>query len=108
MHIAALNFTKAFFHLRKQLCVQSEDEIVFPALEAKETLSNISHAYSLDHQQENELFKNLERVFDSMRGSTDIAALQRQAATLQRMCAAMKATLCEHIAGKPSAYWRMI
>ena len=48
--------------------VQSEDEIVFPALEAKETLSNISHAYSLDHQQEQELFVGLERVFDSMRG----------------------------------------
>ena len=79
--------------------VQSEDEIVFPALEAKETLSNISHAYSLDHQQEQELFMGLERVFDSMRGSTDVQELQAHAANLQRMCAAMRAILCEHIAG---------
>lgn len=30
---------------------QAEDEIVFPALECKEALHNISHAYTLDHEQ---------------------------------------------------------
>lgn len=41
---------------------QSEDEIVFPALEARETLHNVSHAYTLDHQQEEQLFKDLHQV----------------------------------------------
>ena len=43
-------------------CEQAEDEIVFPALEAKEALINVSHAYTLDHQHENELFEEVEQV----------------------------------------------
>ena len=42
--------------------VQAEDEIIFPALEAKEALCNVSHAYTLDHQQEEELFDGLRAV----------------------------------------------
>ena len=42
--------------------MQAEDEIIFPALEAKEALSNVSHAYTLDHQQEEELFDGLHAV----------------------------------------------
>ena len=42
--------------------LQAEDEIIFPALEAKEALSNVSHAYTLDHQQEEELFDGLHAV----------------------------------------------
>lgn len=42
--------------------IQAEDEIVFPALEAKEALINVSHAYTLDHQHENELFEEVEQV----------------------------------------------
>lgn len=41
---------------------QAEDEIIFPALEGKEALSNVSHAYTLDHQQEAELFRGLDEV----------------------------------------------
>ena len=40
----------------------AEDEIVFPALEAKEQLHNVSHAYTLDHQQEEQLFNDLHQV----------------------------------------------
>ena len=47
----------------KGLCTdQAEDEIIFPALEGKEALSNVSHAYTLDHQQEAELFRGLDEV----------------------------------------------
>ena len=42
--------------------LQSEDDIVFPALEAREALHNVSHAYTLDHQQEEQLFKDLGQV----------------------------------------------
>lgn len=41
---------------------QAEDEIVFPALEAKEALSNVSHAYTLDHNQEAAYFADLQLV----------------------------------------------
>lgn len=47
--------------------LQAEDEIVFPALEAKEKLSNVSHAYTLDHQHENELFSEVEQVREHAR-----------------------------------------
>ena len=45
-----------------QLVLQAEDEIVFPALEGKDALRNVSHAYSLDHQQEEQLFKDIHEV----------------------------------------------
>lgn len=40
----------------------AEDEIVFPALEAKEQLLNVSHAYTLDHEQEEQLLKDLHQA----------------------------------------------
>lgn len=40
----------------------AEDEIVFPALEAKETLHNVSHAYTLDHKEEEQYFDELAAV----------------------------------------------
>ena len=48
--------------MKNDPCEQAEDEIVFPALEAKEALINVSHAYTLDHQHENELFEEVEQV----------------------------------------------
>jgi len=36
---------------------------VFPALESKDALRNVSHAYSLDHQQEERLFKDIHEVW---------------------------------------------
>ena len=44
---------------------QAEDEIIFPALEAKEALHNVSHAYTLDHQQEAQLFADLDQVWSA-------------------------------------------
>lgn len=40
----------------------SEDDIVFPALERKEALVNVSHAYTLDHQQEEQLLQQTHQV----------------------------------------------
>ncbi|GBF95645.1 hypothetical protein Rsub_08627 [Raphidocelis subcapitata] len=45
---------------------RSEDEIVFPALESKEALHNISHAYTLDHAQEENLFVDLDAIIARM------------------------------------------
>lgn len=35
---------------------------MFPALEAKEALRHVSHAYTLDHQQEAQLFEEMAQV----------------------------------------------
>jgi len=35
---------------------------VFPALESKQALRNVSHAYTLDHQEEEKQFIDLEQV----------------------------------------------
>ena len=40
----------------------AEDTVVFPALERKEALSNVSHAYTLDHEQEETQLGDVERV----------------------------------------------
>ncbi|KAJ1390550.1 Zinc finger, CHY-type, partial [Sesbania bispinosa] len=37
----------------------AEDDIVFPELESKENLHNVSHSYTLDHQQEDKLFLDI-------------------------------------------------
>ena len=47
----------------------SEDDIVFPALEAKSALSNVSHSYTLDHKQEAELMKNVVDLIAEMRAT---------------------------------------
>ncbi|XP_037425114.1 zinc finger protein BRUTUS-like [Triticum dicoccoides] len=40
----------------------AEDDIVFPALESKDALHNVSHSYTLDHKQEEELFKDISTI----------------------------------------------
>jgi zinc finger-like protein len=40
----------------------AEDDIVFPALEAKEALHNVSHSYTIDHKQEEQLFTDIAQV----------------------------------------------
>ena len=44
------------------MILQAEDAIVFPALESKEALHNVSHAYTLDHLQEEQLFRDVHKV----------------------------------------------
>jgi hypothetical protein len=44
----------------------AEDDIVFPALEAKEALHNVSHSYTIDHKQEEQLFEDISQVNDCM------------------------------------------
>lgn len=42
---------------------------MFPALEAKETLHNVSHAYTLDHKEEEQYFEELAAVRPAARCS---------------------------------------
>ena len=40
----------------------AEDEIVFPALEAKEALHNVSHLFAIEHKHEEHIFKDISAV----------------------------------------------
>ncbi|KAI0513596.1 hypothetical protein KFK09_009623 [Dendrobium nobile] len=44
----------------------AEDDIVFPALESRETLHNVSHSYTLDHKQEEKLFKDISEILSEL------------------------------------------
>lgn len=61
---AVQSMTGAFQFLRGVYIAHSstEDNVVFPALESKEALRNISHSYMLDHKEEGELFDDMEMV----------------------------------------------
>ena len=101
----------------------AEDDILFPALESKEALHNVSHSYTLDHKQEEKLFEDIYSVLtelsmlheklqsDSMMGGvtqtetvhTDIDSgdckkkYNELATKLQGMCKSIKITLDQHI-----------
>lgn len=87
---------------------RSEDEIVFPALEAKETLHNVSHAYSLDHIQEESLFEEVSQVVESIGvclTTQDLENLRLTASKLSRMCAAVRASLETHVRAEEKELW---
>lgn len=46
----------------------AEDEIVFPALEKEEALHNVSQSYVIDHEQEEQLFKDISAVLVELSG----------------------------------------
>ncbi|CAK7322900.1 unnamed protein product [Dovyalis caffra] len=57
------------FHLlqfRYQFHSETEDEIAFPALEAKEEVQNISLSYTIDHKLEVEYFNEVSHLLDKM------------------------------------------
>ncbi|KAM5570638.1 hypothetical protein ABKV19_011336 [Rosa sericea] len=49
-----------------QIHSEAEDEVAFPALEAKGKCQNISQSYTLDHKLEVELFQKISFVLDEM------------------------------------------
>ncbi|KAK9834239.1 hypothetical protein WJX84_003552, partial [Apatococcus fuscideae] len=84
---------------------EAEDAIVFPALESKEALHNVSHAYTLDHLQEEQLFRDVHKVLARMRSTRSLAELRDFAGQLQRMCAAMRAALEVHVRAEEQELW---
>ncbi|EXB56897.1 Uncharacterized RING finger protein [Morus notabilis] len=109
----------------------AEDDIVFPALESKEALHNVSHSYTLDHKQEERLFEDIARVLselshlheslqkekfdgDSCQSSDEFSAAHRIDCTrkyselstkLQGMCKSIKVTLDHHIFREELELW---
>ena len=87
---------------------RAEDEIVFPALESKEKLSNVSHAYSLDHEQEEQLLEDVSTVvadIESCIAERDLARLRSSTSKLSKMCAAIRASLETHVRAEEKELW---
>ncbi|OEL20429.1 RING finger and CHY zinc finger domain-containing protein 1 [Dichanthelium oligosanthes] len=105
----------------------AEDEIVFPALESKETLHNVSHSYTLDHKQEEELFQDISTVLsqlsqlhDSLNHSLDVEAGTNHISNngidwarkhnelltkLQGLCKSIRVTLSNHVHREELELW---
>ncbi|XP_057508284.1 zinc finger protein BRUTUS-like isoform X1 [Actinidia eriantha] len=106
----------------------AEDDIVFPALESKETLHNVSHSYTLDHKQEEELFEDISsvlselaqlherlknanltgdsnRTFCSSEGNDIVIKYNELAAKVQGMCKSIRVTLDQHVFREELELW---
>ncbi|XP_073226109.1 zinc finger protein BRUTUS-like isoform X2 [Cicer arietinum] len=109
----------------------AEDDIVFPALESKEALHNVSHSYMLDHKQEEQLFEDISSVLsefsvlhetlqmthmvedlsDSNFGtseaniSDDVKKYNEYATKLQGMCKSIRVTLDQHLFREERELW---
>lgn len=101
----------------------AEDEIVFPALESKEALHNVSHSYTLDHKQEENLFEDIASVLselsllheDLKRASAEnpnrshddkhLRKFIELATKLQGMCKSIRVTLDQHIFREELELW---
>ncbi|PKA59692.1 RING finger and CHY zinc finger domain-containing protein 1 [Apostasia shenzhenica] len=107
----------------------AEDDIVFPALESRETLHNVSHSYTLDHKQEEKLFKDISEVLSELTqlhdglASTDASREEaivtdssgccvswrrkhnELATKLQGMCKSVRVTLDQHVFREELELW---
>lgn len=107
----------------------AEDDIVFPALESKEALHNVSHSYTLDHQQEEKLFADIAAVLEELlqlqgfngttaesgatQNNTDSSRLDLNwktkhnelATKLQAMCKSLRFSLEQHVSREELELW---
>ncbi|CAI0454580.1 unnamed protein product [Linum tenue] len=107
----------------------AEDDIVFPALESKETLHNVSHSYTLDHKQEEKLFEDISTTLSELThlhahlkrsrhcdnlsgnlcGASDCEDTVRKynelATKLQGMCKSIRVTLDQHVFREELELW---
>ncbi len=107
--VAALRARFTFLRGIYRAHSHAEDEIVFPALEAKEALLNVSHAYTLDHQREEELLTGVGAALESgaagAAAAGDLPGLRAAAARLARLCAALRASLETHVRAEETELW---
>ncbi|KAJ6970371.1 zinc finger protein BRUTUS-like [Populus alba x Populus x berolinensis] len=111
------------FHLLQfwyQFHSDAEDEIVFPALEAKEEVRNISHSYTIDHKLEVEYFNEVSHLLDKMSelhisASIDDSEKQDQILVkhnrlcmkLHYTCKSMHKLLSDHVHREEVELWPM-
>ena len=78
---------------------------MFPALEAREALRRVSHAYTLDHEQEGALFAEVERQLLRLRAAPDLAEARAAARDLAARTAALRASLETHVTAEERELW---
>ncbi|KAJ0049275.1 hypothetical protein Pint_15297 [Pistacia integerrima] len=109
------------FHLIQflyQIHSDAEDEVAFPALEAKGKLQNISHSYSIDHRLEAEHFRKISHILNKMLelqvpvSITDsniqdqrMLKYQRLCIRLNDKCKSMHKLLLEHVHREETELW---
>ena len=62
-----------------------------------QALRNVSHAYTLDHQQEEQLFLDLDKVISQLKTLKTSAEARALSMDVRRMCAAIRASLETHV-----------
>ncbi|KAK9278654.1 hypothetical protein L1049_028227 [Liquidambar formosana] len=108
------------FHL-VQFLYQShsdtEDEIAFPALEAKgKKVQNISHSYTIDHKLEADLFNEISFILDEMSelhvSDSSVDRLDRRMLKYHQLCMklhdkckSMHKVLCDHVHREEIELW---
>ncbi|XP_031248164.1 zinc finger protein BRUTUS-like [Pistacia vera] len=98
----------------------AEDDIVFPELESKETLHNVSHSYTLDHKQEEKLFGDISSALsdltqlheclninlsDDITRSEAVRKYNEKATELQGMCKSIRVSLDQHVFREELELW---
>ncbi|KAF5177424.1 Zinc finger protein brutus [Thalictrum thalictroides] len=103
----------------------AEDEIVFPALESRESLHNVSHSYTLDHKQEEKLFEDISSLLSELshlheslsktklsedsnqspQADDCIRTYNELATKLQGMCKSIRVTLDQHVYREELELW---
>lgn len=91
-----------------------EDDIAFPALEAKEQrVQNISHSYTIDHKLEVQLFDDISALLDKMMELQANSSISRSTShrqlgvDLQNMCRTMQKSLSDHIDQEDVEIWSL-
>ncbi|XP_010459541.1 PREDICTED: uncharacterized protein LOC104740590 isoform X1 [Camelina sativa] len=102
------------FHLIKflyQIHSDAEDEIAFPALEAKGKLQNISQSYSIDHELEVEHLNKVSFLLNEM-AELNMVVLERGnvkyeklCMSLQDICKSIHKLLSEHLHREETELW---
>lgn len=110
------------FHMIKflyQIHSDAEDEIAFPALEAKGQLKNISHSFSIDHDLETKHFDKVSFILNEMAELNMLVSTintnavdhhrktkyERLCLSLQEICKSMHKLLSEHIQHEETELW---
>ena len=87
---------------------KSEDHFVFPALENKEALSNVSEAYTLDHEAEESLFQSIDERLKRLRNGSVFASDGSAHATvreLQELASSVRRSVDTHVEQEEQHLW---
>ncbi|KAK2998827.1 hypothetical protein RJ639_022665 [Escallonia herrerae] len=101
-----------------QMHSDTEDEIAFPALEAKGKFRNISHSYTIDHNLEFDHFNKVSLILDEiselhvsvsgdhvdMQGE-EMLKYRQLCVKLHAMCISVQKLLCDHVEHEEIELW---